>query len=288
MRDDVALRSCLYEGWVRHRRLEPFEHAFRYRVFMVCLDLDELDVVFRGSRTWSTSRPAVAWFRRSDHLGDPTRPLSDCVRELVQAETGTRPKGPIRLLTNLRYLGHVMNPISLFYCFDERGDAVEAVVAEVHNTPWNERHCYVLPDPVHRPDREHPRSEKSFHVSPFMPMNQSYRWTLTRPGESVAVRIESFQDAQPVFDASMSLRRRRITSAERLRCLLAYPLMTVRVVAAIYWQALLLWWRGATYFPHPRTKLNDSNEFAGDDSPELASNGAIGVAGVDESTTIRP
>jgi DUF1365 family protein len=112
------LKSCLYEGWVRHRRLAPVHNSFRYSLYMVYLDLGELDRVFRGRWLWSAHRFAPAWFRRKDHLGDPSRPLAEEVRSLVEQKTGKRPGGPIRLLTHLRYFGYCMNPVSFYYCFD--------------------------------------------------------------------------------------------------------------------------------------------------------------------------
>lgn len=138
------MRSCFYEGHVVHRRFDPVEHSFRYRLFMVYADLAEIDDVFGRRGFWSTHWPAIARFRRADYLGDPSRPLYDCVTDLVLEHTGKRPAGPIRLLTNFRYFGFRMNPVSFYYCFDATGEEVETVVAEVSNTPWNERHCYVL------------------------------------------------------------------------------------------------------------------------------------------------
>lgn len=250
----ARLASCLYEGVVHHRRHLPIEHAFHYRLCQLYLDLDELDLVFRGRIAWSTRGPALAWFRRADHLGDPNRPLADCVRELVESETGRQPSGPIRLLTHPRYLGFVMNPVSFYYCFDAAGDTVEAVVAEVHNTPWNERHCYVIDRPVRSPGEPAPEFAKSFHVSPFLPMEMAYRWSVGQPGRSLSIRIENHDDRGRVFDAALSLRRRPITSANLLRSLVRFPLMTAQVFAGIYWQALRLWWKGAAYHPHPASR----------------------------------
>ncbi|MCA9295145.1 MAG: DUF1365 domain-containing protein, partial [Phycisphaerales bacterium] len=165
------MKSCMYEGWVRHRRRSTPEHAFRYRMFMMWLDLGELDDVFRGRWLWSTRRPALAWFRRADYLGDPARPLDEAVRDLVQDRTGRRPVGPIRLLTHLRYFGYIMNPVSFYYCWSEDESRVETIVADVTNTPWNERHAYVLDGGMNSGDLQHQRFRfnKEFHVSPFMP-----------------------------------------------------------------------------------------------------------------------
>jgi uncharacterized protein len=248
-----SLASCLYEGVVRHRRLDPFEHSFGYRIFCVYLDLDELDHVFAGRWFWSTSRPALAWFRREDPFGDPAEPLAESVRRLVEERTGRRPVGPIRVLTHLRYFGYIINPISMYYCFDETGAVVEACVAEVTTTPWGERHCYVLPDPLSGQDGQPaPNCEKQLHVSPFMPMEIQYRWRVSVPGEMLSLSIENHTSSGRMFHADMSLARRPITGWQLSRMLLRYPFMTARVAAGIYWQAARLWWKGARIHPHPR------------------------------------
>jgi len=136
--------SAVYEGWVRHRRFEPVEHGFRYRLFLMYLDLAELPEVLDPFPLFSARRPAPARFRRADFIGDPARPLTECALDAVEAVTGARPSGPVRLLTGLRYLGHSFNPVSFYYCFDSDGERVEAVVADVENIPWGERHPYVL------------------------------------------------------------------------------------------------------------------------------------------------
>ena len=253
------LASCLYVGKVRHHRSTPVEHVFDYSLFQVYLDLAELDVLFRGRWLWSTSRPALARFRREDHLGPPTTPLSVAVQDLVESRLGWRPTGPIRLLTNLRYFGYVINPISLYYCFDDTDTNVVAVVAEVHNTPWGEQHCYVLDWPAEESltanavDRGMLRAtqDKAFHVSPFMEMNHSYRWCITPPGEALHVNIENIHSGRQLHVATLSLQRRPITTLSLATVLLRHPWMTARVVSGIYWQALKLWWKGVKYVPHP-------------------------------------
>ncbi len=248
------LHSCLYEGVVRHQRFTPFSHQFRYRLFLAYLDLDELDKVFQRSWLWSMSKWAVARFCRSDHLGDVSRPLDECVRDIVAASIGRRPAGPIRLLTHLRYFGYLMNPVSFYYCFDPQGIEVEAVVAEVNNTPWGERHCYVLDhnrlDSGKLLRKSHP---KEFHVSPFLPMDMEYRWSLSTPGERLFLHIDDCREGKLDLTASMLLRRREITPLSLATTLARYPLMTVKVIAAIYWQAFRLWWKKATYYPHPKS-----------------------------------
>lgn len=247
------MHSCLYEGRVTHRRHMPVVHAFAYRVFMVYLDLGELADVFRGRWLWSTTRPSVAWFRRADHLGEPTVPLDEAVRRLVEERTGRRPAGPIRLLTNLRYVGLVMNPVSFYFCFDPADRHAEVIVAEVHNTPWNETYCYVLDAAAsgQLQGTKTFRHPKVFHVSPFMGMNQQYVWRLTDPGTRLAIHIENHEASRRMFESTLVMERREITGRELARVLVQYPLMTGKVVAAIYWQALRLILRRVPMYTHP-------------------------------------
>jgi DUF1365 family protein len=249
------MNSCVYEGIIRHRRLDPVDHEFRYRMFMLYLDLDELPAVFHGRWLWSTRRFAPAWFRRADYLGDPAVPLADSVRDLVAERTGRRPTGPIRLLTQLRYWGYVQNPVSFYYCFDGAGRSVETIVAEITNTPWGERHAYVVPvPPGDAPHRA--QLDKSFHVSPFMPMEQRYHWRFSAPGDRLHVHMENHRGDERVFDATLALRRAPMTGPVLAGCLARHPWMTASIVTGIYWQALRLWLRGAPFHPHPATRRN--------------------------------
>lgn len=243
--------SALYRGTVVHRRFTPVEHAFRYTVFQLYLDLDELDTVFCGRWLWSTRRPAAAWFRRADHLGDPAVPLESAVRDLVASRGLPRPRGPIRLLTHLRYWGYVMNPVSFYYCFEPEGRHLEAVVAEVHNTPWGERHAYVLDARASRGGPVVAEHAKAFHVSPFMGMEMTYRWRLATPGEALSVHIENLDGERPLFDATLALARRPIDGRGLAAALTRHPWMTATVVAGIYGQALRLWWKRVPFHSHP-------------------------------------
>jgi len=250
------MKSAIYAGQVRHRRMLPVVHEFDYRMFMMYLDLEEIPTVFRKRWFWSVRRPALARFRREDHFGDPAIPLDDAIRELVNDETGTRPSGPIRLLTQLSYFGYVFNPVSFYYCFSEDDTQLETIVAEVNNTPWGERHCYVLPQSMNQGTGKHMRyfPEKEMHVSPFMPMDVQYDWRFNQPASNLTVHMENARSGRKVFDATMVLQRKEITSASLARSLWGYPFMTMKIILAIHWQALKLWLKGAPVHDHPGKK----------------------------------
>ena len=261
--------SAVYEGWVRHRRFEPVNHSFRYRLFLMYLDLGELPEILDPYPLFSARRAAPARFRRDDFMGDPARPLDECAREAVAAATGSRPAGPVRLLTGLRYFGHSFNPVSLYYCFDEAGERVDAVVADVQNIPWGERHPYVLARGEQRGAVLSEELEKTFHVSPLMGMDQTYSFRASEPGETLAIHIESRPRTDresaknhpeddflrtrraKTFDATLNLRRRELSRGTLAGLLARYPAMSLQTVAKIYAQSLRLKLKGAKYHPHP-------------------------------------
>lgn len=244
--------AAIYKGLVWHARYKPRHHSFRYRLFMVWLNLDRLDEAFGGTWLWSHRFPTLAWFRRRDHIGDPAVPLGNYIRSEINRQTGQFPAGPIYVLTHLRYFGYYMNPITLYYCHDESGQHVAHVVAEVHNTPWNERHLYLWPGEVCRDPESMFRCAKTFHVSPFMDMDQVYRCRLNEPGDKLSVHLENEREGEAIFGAGMEMARTPWHAANRTWTLMSYPFMTLRVFVAIYAQALRLWWKGVPLHSHPR------------------------------------
>jgi DUF1365 family protein len=217
----VTTHSALYEGTVRHRRFAVRRHDLQHRIAMAYLDLDELPDLLGGRLV--ARRPGLVRFRRDDYLGDPATPLATAVRRLLG---DAAPDGPIRLLTNLRTLGLCFNPVSFYYCFD-RDERLQAVVAEVTNTPWGERHAYVLSGggKVLRAERD-----KAMRVSPFMGMDQRYAVAVGEPGPTLSVHIESVEDGDRAFDATLKLRRRPFRPT----------LGALRVLPLIYGHALVL------------------------------------------------
>jgi uncharacterized protein len=241
--------SCIYEGAVRHRRLDP-PKAFTHRLALAYIDLDELPGLLSGRLL--SPRPGALRFRRRDYLGDPRVPLDEAVREAVAAQTGIRPAGPIRLLTQLCSFGHCFNPVSFYYCMQPGGDRLQCVLAEVTNTPWGERHSYMVGEGLGASGVLMGAFDKQLHVSPFMSMDQRYRARASTPADALSVHIESRRDGAKVFDATLSLTRRELTPASARRMTLRYPFATVRVLALIYARAVGLKLAGATVHHHPR------------------------------------
>lgn len=313
--DSNILKSCLYVGKVRHRRFTPVENAFTYSGSWLYLDLSELDQVFTGRWLWSTRRTALAHFHREDHLAFPEDilpetldaeewpqqadqsfgrrpkrencdqqlpPLDVAVRSLVEAAGFERPTGPIRLLTQPRYFGYEMNPVSFYYCFDDSDQQVQTIVAEVNNTPWGERHCYILDRSNQPADSAHSlqtrdsnaekttsaarrlrfRHGKRFHVSPFMKMDMDYRWSIVAPDKTLTVHIENWRDEDRLFDCTLHLKRRPISGGQLAGSLIRHPFMTGKIAAGIYWQALRLWWKKVPFVPHPGIATSSSEDIA--------------------------
>jgi DUF1365 family protein len=256
--------SAVYFGRIRHRRYAPSLHDFSYRLFMMFLDVDVIPQTLRNFWLWSAERWNIAAFFRKNYLGDPSRPLKDCVLDEVEKQAGFRPGGRVAILTHLSYFGFCFNPVSFYYCFNEQGDKVEAIVAEITNTPWNERFRYVLSDRtvgmqgVWSPGHSRGRFvfQKNFHVSPFFPMDIKYTWVFSAPKSEanslLHVYMQSERDGKKVFESNLDLKRASLTSWSLCRAQLLYPAMTSIALAGIYLQAGLLWLKRTPFFNHPK------------------------------------
>lgn len=272
--------SAIYTGTVRHRRFFPKAHDFQYQVFMTYLDTNEIAQVFSLSPFWSLTRFAPAQFKRSDfHVNlnlvnesssNDLPGIDESVRRTVFEKSGVKLTGPIRMLVNLRYWGINMNPLSTYYCFDNTGEKIVAILAEVHNTPWNQRHTYVLTgnELTHKQQFEF---SKEFHVSPYNPLHMNYRWQSTTPAALIAIHLENWQSDKKIMDATLTLRREEISSPALNKILIRFPWMTVKVLAAIYWQALKLWWKGVPFFSHPKSFNHSRNFNHPRKAPEISS-----------------
>jgi uncharacterized protein len=244
------MKSRLYEGTVRHRRFSPKAHDFEYNIAMPYLRLDEIPALMSQSRFWSYRGKALGEFRRSDYLGNPGQPLDTEVRRRIFQETGKAHLGPIFLLANMRYFGHVMNPIACYYCYSEDESQLDYIVAEVNNTPWDERHSYVLKaDPKGGFTRV--QFDKVLHVSPFNPMDMQYHWRSNSPGDGLLVHLENHKEGVKVFDATLSMTASELTPVSLNKLLFGYPFLTVKIALAIYWQALKLFVKGLPVYAHP-------------------------------------
>ena len=244
----MSTASCIYAGTIRHRRRVP-ARSFEHPISLFYLDLAELPQLLGGRLV--ARRPGLARFRRRDYLGPHWLPLDRSVRDAVEATTGVRPDGPIRLLTQLRSFGHCFNPVSFYFCLDRSGERVEALIAEVTNTPWGERHAYVVPASAARSGLVEGELSKALHVSPFMPMDQRYVVRVGTPSERLWANIESRHAGRRSFEATLALRRIELTPGSAARVTRRYPLAGARVLALIYAHALGLKLAGAKVFAHP-------------------------------------
>jgi|TARA_B110001452_G_scaffold45737_1_gene34961 DUF1365 family protein len=249
----LSLKNYLYSGTIRHRRFTPFDRFFTYPLFLAYIDLETISTSLKKSWFWNINKPAIVSFYRNDYHGDKNKELASAVRETIFEKTGTKPTGPIRLLTHLRYFGYCFNPVSFYYCFDSDDKELEVIMAEVTNTPWKERHSYIIDK---KSDKNKIRFvadlKKKLHVSPFWGMDHEYEWSFSSPEEKLFVNMKNFKDEAKVFDATLSLKRRPFTRSSLFKYVAKFPFITLFIVFRIHLQAFYLWSKNVPFFTHPR------------------------------------
>lgn len=238
--------GSLFVGDVRHRRFSPVEHQLSYPIFMPCIDLDKILAVEKS--VWGFGRKWWHWarFKRSDYLGEGD--LKHAVFDKVKELTGETVEGSVKAVIHLRYLGIYFSPVNFYYVYNKEGEW-RYLLAEVSNTPWNQRHYYAIP----AFDQTLWRHGKAFHVSPFNPIDQDYVWRLKPLGRKLSIHLECHRD-QKEFDATLSMGKQALTSRVLLKHLIKTPLMAVKMLIGIYWQAFKLWCKGAPFYSHPNNE----------------------------------
>jgi DUF1365 family protein len=246
----VNIHPAIYVGWLRHRRFSPARHEFTYPIFMVCLDIDRIPEMMSISPFTGCNRWNWASFFDEDHFGEPHLGLRERLARDRSTQFAPLPEGKILLLTHLRYLGYNFNPVSFFYCHNSAG-TLETIVAEVNNT-FGETHNYWLGAGPQTNDHSfHCKFQKEFHVSPFLGMDQQYDWRFASSGDSIVIQTNSYENGSRVFDATVRLEPREWTRKNLHAILRSYPWMTLKVIRAIHWQAVRLWWKKVPLVHHP-------------------------------------
>lgn len=243
------MNSGIYSGTVRHQRYSPKQHRFSYPLYMLALDIDELSALDASCRFFACERFAPLSFRRRDYLDASKRPLKSVLLEKVRelgGDCGCIDR--VVMVCQVRCFGVYFSPINLFFCYS--GVTAVYTLVEVNNTPWLERHFYLV-------DLNEPEiTDKHFHVSPFMPMAMQYHWRLKAPDlnrldKPMLVHIEAHQQHK-VFDATMILKGKPLNNNSLALALRQWPIMTAQIVRGIYWQAFKLFIKSIPLHAHPR------------------------------------
>lgn len=252
--ETLVFNSVLFTGTLRHRRFTPSPHQFTYRLFMFCLDINTIAHSLQHIKYASFEKFNWFSFRRKNYLSQPDVALDDYARQVVQQKLNLYPQGKIFLLTQLSCLGYCFNPISIYFIFDKANQYLEYLLLEVTNTPWGEKHNYVLQSMEKSKNSVyHYEFEKELHVSPFMAMNYKYQVTIKLTEQKIIVQMENHKNGNKDFDATLTLDAVPKKGNSFKAIFIRFPLITYKVSAAIYWQALKLWLKKVPVYFHPNT-----------------------------------
>jgi uncharacterized protein len=247
------MQTGIYIGKLRHRRFQPVLHEFSYPLFMVLLDIDRIPALMKVSPFTAYNRFAWASFCERDHFGDAALPLRERLRADAAEQGIALPEGPIYLLTHLRYFGYNFNPVSFFYCCDSQG-RIEAILAEVNSTFGESRNYWLTAaNRLDSPNSLRYRVPKTLHVSPFMKMNLDYTFVFTPPEADLVAHMNTLDDGNTFFDATLELSRHPWTARSLHTALARHPFVTLKVIAAIHWQALKLYIKKVPVFTKPKS-----------------------------------
>lgn len=241
------MNSAIYTGTVTHRRYIPKKHSFTYTVFMSYLDLDELGKIFTNIPFWSDSgKKNIAYFNRNDYLRPSNKPLKTLVQETIHKKLNVNHTGPIKMLTHLRILGCCFNPVTFYYCFNATNKKLDYVLADITNTPWNERHQYL----IDLKNNDNMQFKKAFHISPFMDMEMDYDWQFSTPNDTLSVKMLA-NKKKCFFKANMLLNKKTINTANTNNMLIKHCFINYKVIWGIYWQAAKLYLKQVPFYSHP-------------------------------------
>ena len=243
----LGTTSALYVGSVLHRRRAPRRHRLRYRAFWLLIDLDDIDA-YDKLRLFSRNRFNLISFHDADHGDGGTRPLRAYIERTLAEHAIDWDRGRVALLCMPRILGYVFNPLSIYFCY-RRDGSLAALLYEVRNT-FGQMHSYLLPVVGDAP-LVHQRCAKVFYVSPFLGMDLTYDFRVAPPADKVSVVVSASDPRGPVLVASLAGDRRALSDRALTLALLTHPLLTLKVVGAIHWEALKIWWKGIRLQPRP-------------------------------------